>query len=77
MQGNLSAWLVKHALIHRSLGFDYQGIETLQIKPGDWHSMFLGRCVFLSGVFSFSQRVRLRYVFSCILSRLYCTMSLT
>ncbi|KAJ0682198.1 NAD(P)H-quinone oxidoreductase subunit J [Helianthus annuus] len=39
MQGNLSAWLVKHALIHRSLGFDYQGIETLQIKPGDWHSI--------------------------------------
>ena len=38
MQGNLSAWLVKHGLIHRSLGFDYQGIETLQIKPGDWHS---------------------------------------
>ncbi|GJZ81280.1 NADH dehydrogenase subunit J, chloroplast [Tanacetum coccineum] len=39
MQGNLSAWLVKHGLIHRSLGFDYQGIETLQIKPGDWHSI--------------------------------------
>ncbi|KAM0035320.1 putative NADH dehydrogenase (quinone) [Helianthus debilis subsp. tardiflorus] len=34
MHGNLSAWLVKHALIHRSLGFDYQGIETLQIKQG-------------------------------------------
>ncbi|KAE9617014.1 hypothetical protein Lalb_Chr03g0030871 [Lupinus albus] len=30
MQGCLSAWLVKHGLIHRSLGFDYQGIETLQ-----------------------------------------------
>ncbi|KAM0047404.1 NAD(P)H-quinone oxidoreductase subunit J [Helianthus debilis subsp. tardiflorus] len=39
MQGNLSAWLVKHTLIPRSLGFDYQGIETLQIKPGDWHSI--------------------------------------
>lgn len=39
MQGHLSAWLVKHGLIHRSLGFDYQGIETLQIKPGDWHSI--------------------------------------
>lgn len=35
MQGRLSAWLVKHGLIHRSLGFDYYirgGIETLQIK---------------------------------------------
>ncbi|KAL1352114.1 hypothetical protein AAHE18_06G143300 [Arachis hypogaea] len=39
MQGPLSAWLVKHGLVHRSLGFDYQGIETLQIKPEDWHSI--------------------------------------
>lgn len=38
MQGRLSAWLVKHGIIHRSLGFDYQGIETLQIKSEDWHS---------------------------------------
>ncbi|KAL2899560.1 NAD(P)H-quinone oxidoreductase subunit J chloroplastic [Bienertia sinuspersici] len=33
MQGRLSAWLVKHGLVHRSLGFDYQGVETLQINP--------------------------------------------
>nr|YP_010273685.1 NADH-plastoquinone oxidoreductase subunit J [Dinetus racemosus]UKO32093.1 NADH-plastoquinone oxidoreductase subunit J [Dinetus racemosus] len=39
MQSCLSVWLVKHGLIHRSLGFDYQGIETLQIKPEDWHSV--------------------------------------
>ncbi|KAG4162199.1 hypothetical protein ERO13_D01G102242v2 [Gossypium hirsutum] len=39
MQGRLSVWLVKHGLVHRSLGFDYQGIETLQIKPEDWHSI--------------------------------------
>ncbi|KAK7234246.1 hypothetical protein RIF29_47051 [Crotalaria pallida] len=39
MQGRLSAWLVKHGLVHRSLGFDYQGIETLQIKTEDWHSI--------------------------------------
>nr|YP_010580993.1 NdhJ [Sarracenia alata]UZT27366.1 NdhJ [Sarracenia alata] len=41
MQGPLSAWLVKHRIIHRSLSFDYQyqGIETLQIKPEDWHSI--------------------------------------
>ncbi|MCL7030202.1 hypothetical protein MKW94_003148 [Papaver nudicaule] len=39
MQGRLSAWLVKHGLVHRSLGFDYQGVETLQIKPEDWHSI--------------------------------------
>ncbi|QCE13737.1 NADH dehydrogenase I subunit K [Vigna unguiculata] len=30
---------IKHGLVHRSLGFDYQGIETLQIKPEDWHSI--------------------------------------
>ncbi|KAK3021611.1 hypothetical protein RJ639_045244, partial [Escallonia herrerae] len=39
MQGCLSAWLVKRGLIHRSLGFDYQGLKTLQIKPEDWHSI--------------------------------------
>ncbi|KAJ4699624.1 ATP synthase subunit beta, chloroplastic, partial [Melia azedarach] len=30
---------LRKAEIHRSLGFDYQGIETLQIKPEDWHSV--------------------------------------
>ena len=39
MQGRLPSWLVKHGRIHRSLGFDYQGIKTLQIKPEDWHSI--------------------------------------
>ncbi|KAL4182945.1 hypothetical protein AMTRI_Chr11g152760 [Amborella trichopoda] len=39
MQGRLFAWLVKHELVHRSLGFDYQGIETLQIKSEDWYSV--------------------------------------
>ena len=39
MRGHLSNWLVKHGLVHRSLGFNYQGIETLQIKPKDWHSI--------------------------------------
>lgn len=29
----------KHELIHRSLGLDYQGIETLQIKPEGWDSI--------------------------------------
>ena len=32
VQGHLSAWLVKHGLVHRSLGLDYQGIKSLQIK---------------------------------------------
>ncbi|KAL2462590.1 NAD(P)H-quinone oxidoreductase subunit J [Forsythia ovata] len=33
--GRLSAWLVKYGLIHRSLGFDYQELETVQIKSKD------------------------------------------
>ena len=32
-QGPLSAWLVKHEIVHRSLGFDYQEIENLQTTP--------------------------------------------
>nr|YP_010318613.1 NADH-plastoquinone oxidoreductase subunit J [Corydalis trisecta]ULX45307.1 NADH-plastoquinone oxidoreductase subunit J [Corydalis trisecta] len=35
----MSAWLVKHELVHRSLGFDYQGIETLQKKTEYLHSI--------------------------------------
>ncbi|PNT70988.1 hypothetical protein BRADI_2g20961v3 [Brachypodium distachyon] len=38
-QGWLSNWLVKHKVVHRSLGFDHRGIETLQIKAGDWDSI--------------------------------------
>ncbi|VAH75267.1 unnamed protein product [Triticum turgidum subsp. durum] len=38
-QGWLSNWLVKHEVVHRSLGFDHRGIETLQIKSGDWDSI--------------------------------------
>nr|YP_010403575.1 NADH-plastoquinone oxidoreductase subunit J [Odontochilus yakushimensis]UQW83351.1 NADH-plastoquinone oxidoreductase subunit J [Odontochilus yakushimensis] len=35
MPVHLSDWLVKHELVHRSLGFDCRGIETLQIKTED------------------------------------------
>ncbi|KAL7114676.1 hypothetical protein ACP275_04G136700, partial [Erythranthe tilingii] len=30
---------VNHKIIYRSLGFDYQEIKTLQIRPEDWHSI--------------------------------------
>uniref|UniRef100_A0AAT9UTN2 NAD(P)H-quinone oxidoreductase subunit J, chloroplastic n=1 Tax=Pallavicinia longispina TaxID=280536 RepID=A0AAT9UTN2_9MARC len=36
MQGRLSIWLIKRGLAHRALGFDYQGVETLQVKSQDW-----------------------------------------
>nr|YP_009386559.1 NADH-plastoquinone oxidoreductase subunit J [Cymbopogon flexuosus]YP_009626913.1 NADH dehydrogenase subunit J [Cymbopogon citratus]YP_010236474.1 NADH-plastoquinone oxidoreductase subunit J [Cymbopogon densiflorus]YP_010236557.1 NADH-plastoquinone oxidoreductase subunit J [Cymbopogon obtectus]YP_010236722.1 NADH-plastoquinone oxidoreductase subunit J [Cymbopogon schoenanthus]YP_010616157.1 NADH dehydrogenase subunit J [Cymbopogon nardus]YP_010884479.1 NADH-plastoquinone oxidoreductase subu len=38
-QGWLSNWLVKHDVVHRSLGFDHRGVETLQIKAEDWDSI--------------------------------------
>jgi NAD(P)H-quinone oxidoreductase subunit J len=37
--GWLSNWLVKHDVVHRSLGFDHRAVETLQIKAGDWDSI--------------------------------------
>ena len=39
IQGRLSNWLIKHGLTHRPLGFDYQGVETLQIRSQDWPSL--------------------------------------
>nr|QWW93361.1 NADH-plastoquinone oxidoreductase subunit J [Notoscyphus lutescens] len=39
IQGRLSIWLIKHGLTHRPLGFDYQGIETLQVRSKDWASL--------------------------------------
>lgn len=35
----MSAWLAEYRLAHRPLGFDHQGIETIQIKQGDWPSV--------------------------------------
>lgn len=46
MRGRLSTWLAKHKLAHRPLGFDYQGIETLQIKSGDWPSVAVALYVY-------------------------------
>nr|YP_010881347.1 NADH-plastoquinone oxidoreductase subunit J [Moerckia flotoviana]WIA67299.1 NADH-plastoquinone oxidoreductase subunit J [Moerckia flotoviana] len=36
IQGRLSIWLIKRGLVHRILGFDYQGVETIQIRSRDW-----------------------------------------
>jgi len=60
MQGRLSSWLVKHGLVHRSLGFDYQGIETLQIKPEEWHSIAVILYVFQKLKYAGTLRTRLR-----------------
>nr|P12199.1 RecName: Full=NAD(P)H-quinone oxidoreductase subunit J, chloroplastic; AltName: Full=NAD(P)H dehydrogenase subunit J; AltName: Full=NADH-plastoquinone oxidoreductase subunit J [Marchantia polymorpha]BAS44721.1 NAD(P)H-quinone oxidoreductase subunit J [Marchantia paleacea subsp. diptera]CAA28087.1 unnamed protein product [Marchantia paleacea] len=46
IQGRLSIWLIKHNLKHRPLGFDYQGIETLQIRSEDWPSLAVALYVY-------------------------------
>ncbi|KAG6540532.1 hypothetical protein Mapa_018045 [Marchantia paleacea] len=46
IQGRLSIWLSKHNLTHRPLGFDYQGIETLQIRSEDWPSLAVALYVY-------------------------------
>nr|YP_009032827.1 NADH-plastoquinone oxidoreductase subunit J [Osmundastrum cinnamomeum]AHA59560.1 NADH-plastoquinone oxidoreductase subunit J [Osmundastrum cinnamomeum] len=39
MQGRLSAWPTRHELAHRPLGFDYQGVEIIQVKAEEWPSI--------------------------------------
>nr|YP_010569787.1 NADH-plastoquinone oxidoreductase subunit J [Podocarpus sellowii]UZF97494.1 NADH-plastoquinone oxidoreductase subunit J [Podocarpus sellowii] len=46
IRGRLSAWLAKHKLAHRALGFDYQATETLQIKSEDWASIAIALYVY-------------------------------
>ena len=38
-QGRISSWLAKYGLSHRPLGFDYQGIEIIEVKSEDWLSI--------------------------------------
>jgi len=38
-QGRISTWLAKYGLSHRPLGFDYQGIEIIEVKSEDWLSI--------------------------------------
>ena len=34
-----SAWLAERGLRHRRMGFDYQGVETLEVRPEDLPSV--------------------------------------
>lgn len=36
VQGRISNWLASNRMPHRPLGFDYQGIEIVQVRPNDW-----------------------------------------
>nr|YP_010881434.1 NADH-plastoquinone oxidoreductase subunit J [Pellia epiphylla]WIA67387.1 NADH-plastoquinone oxidoreductase subunit J [Pellia epiphylla var. borealis]WIA67472.1 NADH-plastoquinone oxidoreductase subunit J [Pellia epiphylla var. borealis]WIA67910.1 NADH-plastoquinone oxidoreductase subunit J [Pellia epiphylla]WIA67995.1 NADH-plastoquinone oxidoreductase subunit J [Pellia epiphylla]WIA68081.1 NADH-plastoquinone oxidoreductase subunit J [Pellia epiphylla] len=46
IQGRFSTWLIRHGLTHRPLGFDYQGVETLQVKSKDWPSVAVSPYVY-------------------------------
>jgi NAD(P)H-quinone oxidoreductase subunit J len=39
LPGRISTWLIERHLPHRPLGFDYQGVEIIQIKAEDWPSV--------------------------------------
>jgi NAD(P)H-quinone oxidoreductase subunit J len=45
-QGQLSNWLVSHQLPHRPLGFDYQGVEILEVKAVDWPALAIALYVY-------------------------------
>ena len=38
-RGRLSAWPTRHNFSHRPLGYDYRGVETLQVKSEEWLSV--------------------------------------
>lgn len=46
MQGQLSAWLLSHKLPHRPLGFDYQGIEIIEVKDKDWPALAIALYIY-------------------------------
>lgn len=35
-KGPVSSWLESRRIQHRPLGFDYQGVEILEVQPQDW-----------------------------------------
>jgi NAD(P)H-quinone oxidoreductase subunit J len=46
IRGRLSVWLAKKKLAHRPLGFNYQGVKTLQIRSEDWLSIAVALYVY-------------------------------
>lgn len=45
-RGRLSIWMAQNELSHRPLGFDYQGVEVLQIKAEDLPSIAIALYVY-------------------------------
>jgi NAD(P)H-quinone oxidoreductase subunit J len=46
VQGRVSAWLKSQSLDHRTLGFDYQGGEMIEVRAQDWPSVAIGLYVY-------------------------------
>jgi len=46
LQGPISNWLANKQLPHRPLGFDYQGVEIIEIKPQDWPAVAIALYVY-------------------------------
>nr|YP_009547560.1 NADH-plastoquinone oxidoreductase subunit J [Vaginularia trichoidea]AYW16077.1 NADH-plastoquinone oxidoreductase subunit J [Vaginularia trichoidea] len=38
-RGRLSPWLIKHKFPHRPLGYDYRGVEILEVRSEEWLSL--------------------------------------
>ena len=41
IEGRISSWLAKRKLENRSLGYDYQGVEVLQVRPSSLSAVAL------------------------------------
>ena len=41
IEGRISSWLAKRKLENRSLGYDYQGVEVLQVRPSNLSAVAL------------------------------------
>ena len=46
MKGQLSTWLINYRLPHRPLGFDYQGVEIIEVKAEDWPAIALALYIY-------------------------------
>ena len=46
IQGRLSVWLEVHNVPHRPLGFDYQGVEIIEVNPQDWSTVAVALYVY-------------------------------
>jgi NAD(P)H-quinone oxidoreductase subunit J len=45
-KGQVSSWLLFHQLPHRPRGFDYQGVEIIEIRSQDWPIVATGLYVY-------------------------------